>query len=194
MKMFALLLVVAALQSAALQSAAFAQSEDVLTPDEKMDFRARFYEAVTDEDATNRLLTSFQKRFGKNPDDYPPFALAYCGATETLLGKHALNPLEKLDWLDRGLARIAEALSRRPNSLEFRFLRFSILHHLPDILGYGETTEQDALSIYRLLMTGASDEVGSELTVGIVEFLLRSDRISDEREARLRKKYPEAEG
>lgn len=185
---------VSALLFLAFVAAAFAQSGGELSSDEKMDLRARFYEAVTDEEATNRLLASFERRFGKNPDGYPPFALAYYGATETLLGKHALNPLEKLEWLETGLARIAEALSRRPNSLEFRFLRFSILHHLPDLLGYGETTEQDALSIYRLLMTGASDEVGSELTVGIVEFLLRSDRISDEREARLRKKYPEAEG
>ncbi len=147
--------------------------------------RKLFYAGIEDEDRVEELLALLSGQFRKSLQSKNPFVLAYYGAGETLLGKHAWNPISKLSHLNTGLEKIAGALAKAPDDLEFRFLRFSILHHLPGILGYSEERDQDKSMIYALLIKGDQQGMDRKTYRGIVEFMISSERMSETENQRL---------
>lgn len=141
--------------------------------------RQHFYKGIENEEVTEDLIAYFEKTFSDDIDTYPPFALAYLGATETLLGKHAFDPFSKLGHLEDGLEKLAKAIEMKPLNLEFRFIRFSILHHLPFFLGYGEEREDDRFMIVTLLEMKMYEEKDKEMVKNIIAFMIESDRLSE---------------
>ncbi|QQS36420.1 MAG: hypothetical protein IPM56_00240 [Ignavibacteriales bacterium] len=141
--------------------------------------RNTFYESVEDEDKTYSLEKFITAKFGEDQSKYDPVILAYFGAVEALKGKHAFNPFSKLNHVIRALDIIEVAVKKEPRSLEIRFVRFSILHHLPGILGYGSERDEDLLVICQLLKERNYSEVNPKLQQGIVQFMIDSERLDD---------------
>ncbi len=148
--------------------------------------RTTFYKAVEDEDQVDVLLEQIQIRFSENLAIYPPIVLAYYGAAETLIAKHSYNPYKKWKYLKDGLEKIEKAINKSPNSLEIRFIRFSILHYIPSFLGYSKEREEDLSIIYHLLLKRDYSEVNFSVQNGIKNFLLDSERLSKEKELMLK--------
>lgn len=149
------------------------------------DIRVTFYKAIEDAGTAERFYASLAS--GKYSRDAEKDALlkAYLGAAETLLGKHYINPYSKYKHLKSGLEIIASAIKKDPSNLEIRFLRFSILHHLPGFLGYGSERDEDMKVIYRELLKKDYTELPYDIQKGIAEFLIQSGRISAEQIKRL---------
>lgn len=91
----------------------------------------RFVQAVNDEKKTAELLDLLSKQ---NPDPSQE-NYAYWGATETLMGKHAVNPLTKLSWLDKGLEKINKSVVAQPSNPVPRYLRITVESQIPSFLG-----------------------------------------------------------
>ncbi len=148
--------------------------------------RTTFYAGVEDESKAEELKNYIDKKFGKKLKSMSPFVLAYLGGAETLLAKHAINPFTKLDLLNSGLDKIAFAIKKQPNSLEIRFMRFSILHFIPAILGHSKERDEDLEVIYGLLLKKDYSELDKKTQTGLVKFLLESERLDKNKSAKLR--------
>lgn len=147
--------------------------------------RQTFYAGVESEAKAEELFNYIEKNFGKKLSKMSPFVAAYYGGSETLLAKHAGNPFTKLDLLNAGLDKIAYALKKLPNSLEIRFMRFSILHYLPFFLGHDKEREDDLAVIYDLLLKKDYSELDKKTQEGVIKFVLESDRLEKNKRPKL---------
>lgn len=147
--------------------------------------RQTFYAGVENENKAEELFNYIEKNFGKKLSKMSPFVAAYYGGSETLLAKHAGNPFTKLDRLNAGLDKIAYALKKMPNSLEIRFMRFSILHYLPFFLGHEKERDDDLAVIYDLLLKKDYSELDKKTQEGVIKFVLESDRLEKNKRPKL---------
>ncbi|MDY0079579.1 MAG: hypothetical protein RBR95_03250 [Ignavibacteriaceae bacterium] len=156
-------------------------------PQEKVDFiRTIFYEAVEDEDKNDEMYEYIENALKSHPSN-PSFLTAYLGASETLVAKHSYNPYTKWTYLKKGLVKIDDAIRKYKESLELRFLRFSILHYLPSFLGFSKEREEDLITLYRLLLKKDYSEIDFEVQTGIINFLIESERLTSKQIKELEK-------
>ncbi len=160
----------------------------MLTPDSaSINFlRNGFYAAVEDEDKVNVLEQFIVSIYSDDYSSYSPLILAYYGGIQTLKAKHVFNPVSKLSHLIFGLNRLEEAVAESPGNLEIRFMRFSILHHVPGFLGYSEEREADKDKICQLLLQKDYSSTGYEIQKGMAEFMLESERLNYNQERLIR--------
>jgi hypothetical protein len=147
--------------------------------------RNEFYAAVEDEKKTYALEKYIINKYSDNFADYGPVILAYYGAIQTLKAKHAFNPVSKLSHLISGLNRLEEAVAGSPDNLEIRFMRFSILDHVPTILGYSREIEADKDKICVLLLQKDYSSLSREIQEGMAEYMLASDRLTDDEKSQV---------
>ncbi|NWF90363.1 MAG: hypothetical protein HXY50_12995 [Ignavibacteriaceae bacterium] len=149
--------------------------------------RLLFYQSVEDEDKLTQLEQYIQNQFVNNSKSYSPIILAYLGGIEALKGKHAFNPFTKLNHVVSALDILERAVEKDLHNLEIRFIRFSILHHLPAILGYGKEREADIKEICYLL--AKKDYASYDLTLqkNVIRFMIESERLSDSQLLQLKK-------
>jgi len=141
--------------------------------------RTVFYDAIEDDDINDKFLDYIKDAIKKSGGKEYAFFTAYYGASETLVAKHSYNPYTKLKYLNIGLKKISSAIKKFPESLELRFLRFSILHYIPSFLGYSSERNEDLGVIYKLLLEKDYSEVAQSIQQGIINFLIESDRLKD---------------
>lgn len=149
--------------------------------------RKQFYAAIEQEDSAEALYSKLQSALGLRADKQGAVLYAYYGAAETLLGKHAFNPYNKWKYLQSGLSKLQTAISKQPDNIEIRFLRFSILHYIPSFLGYGKERESDLETLYRLFISRAPSDLPSSIYKGAVEFVIKSDRLTKSQNTELQK-------
>lgn len=148
--------------------------------------RNGFYAAVENEEKVNQLEQYIISRYSEDYSSYSPLILAYYGGIQALKAKHAFNPVSKLSHLISGLNRLEEAVAESPANLEIRFMRFSILDHVPGFLGYSEERESDTEDICRLLLQKDYSSTGYEIQKGMAEYMLESGRLNKNQERLIR--------
>jgi len=142
--------------------------------------RNEFYAAIEDEDKTYSLEKFIINKFSEDYSSYSSVILAYYGGVQALKAKHTFNPISKLSHLISGLNRLEEAIERSPDNLEIRFMRFSILDHVPGILGYSEERQKDLDKICTLLMQKNYSLINSEIQKGTAEYMIATDRLNEQ--------------
>ena len=70
-------------------------------------------------------------------------ALAYLGAYQTIWSNHVFNPLSKLATFKNGKNNIELAISKEPENVEIRYIRFSVQKNAPSFLGYNSHLKED---------------------------------------------------
>ena len=95
--------------------------------DEILELRTSFQKALTSSKSATDLntLTAKQETAIKK---------AYHGVSYTLLGKHATNPIKKLEYLKKGLPILNQAVQDKPLDVEIRFLRFTVEENVPSFV------------------------------------------------------------
>ncbi len=148
--------------------------------------RNGFYSAVEDEGEVDQLEQYIISRYSEDYTSYSPLVLAYYGGLQTLKAKHAFNPVSKLSHLISGLNRLEEAVEKSPGNLEIRFMRFSILDHVPGFIGYSEERDADKDKICGLLLKKDYTSPGYEIQKGMAEYMLESGRLNNVQERLIR--------
>lgn len=69
--------------------------------------------------------------------------LAYLGASETLIAKHAANPQEKIQLFRKGKEKIEQAVQGNYSQVEIRVIRLMVQSKSPAILGYRANISED---------------------------------------------------
>lgn len=142
------------------------------------ELRLLFNSSVEDEDNMQKFKNKLSSTFGDyNTKMNNPLGIAYWGVYRTLIAKHSINPYTKLKELQKGLEIMEEAINKDGNNLEIRFLRFSVLHHIPDFLGYNNEKTEDARKITEVLKNKDFTTLDFKFQKGIAEFMINSKRI-----------------
>ncbi|MFH1196602.1 MAG: hypothetical protein V1720_12945 [bacterium] len=141
--------------------------------------REKFYAAVENEDELEKLDKYIIRNFPDGANKYPPIIIAYKGGVEALKGKHAFWPFDKYSYLVSALDILEYAVSLSPEDLEIRFMRFSIVSHLPGILGYNEEMYSDRDMLVKLLLKKDYSQLDENIQKGIVQFMIDSDELTD---------------
>ncbi len=151
--------------------------------------RTNYYASVENEDLVEVIEKYIEKKFSSDKEKYPNLILAYIAALQSVKSKHAFWPLTKLEYFNESMELFSRVVSREPNSLEIRFLRFAILHHVPGILGHSAERQDDANEIFKLLFKRDYSSITEEIQIGIAEFLVRSERLEPEKEKMLKDNF-----
>ena len=141
------------------------------------ELRLLFYSSVENDDNMDEFRNKLSGMFGDYNKKMGAIGTAYWGVYRTLIAKHSFNPYTKLKELKKGLEIMEEAINKDVNNLEIRFLRFSVLHHLPDFLGYNDEKKADASVITELLKNKDYSKLDFKFQKGIAEFMIKSKRI-----------------
>ena len=145
--------------------------------------RTQFVQSVEDSDKAKDLYDKLDNEKASSNSLY----LGYFGATEALLAKHHWNPYKKLDYLAKSQKTLQRAISKSPNNLELRFLRFSIQHYIPTFLGQSKNLAEDRDVILKELSASNYAESDKPVVKNVVNFLIQSKRCSDEQNAFLKR-------
>ncbi|MCX8011202.1 MAG: hypothetical protein N3A61_08620 [Ignavibacteria bacterium] len=141
------------------------------------DLRHKFYSAVQSEKELFALEQLLKKNFPEE-EKHPPIIIAFKGGVEALKGKHAFWPISKYSYLVEAMKILEQAIKLAPNDIEVRFMRFSILSHIPSILGYNKEKIEDRNVLVRLLLKKDFSQLDENIQKGIVQFMIDSDLLT----------------
>lgn len=136
--------------------------------------RAQFYQAVENKAVAEKFFKSMEIEQGISA-----VHLAYYGSAQTLMGKHAWNPYQKLAHLRSGMQVLSNASKKAPDNLEIRFLRFSIEHYLPAFLGMSKHLDEDRKKIVSLVQKRQYGSLDKDVRRNMVTFVIKSGRVND---------------
>ncbi|MEJ6980628.1 hypothetical protein WG906_09225 [Pedobacter sp. P351] len=135
--------------------------------------RKDYYSAVNDEKAADRFYQSL-----KSQNSSEPIVMAYFGSAQAIRARHAFNPYNKISYLKSGLKTLEAAVSKSPDNLEIRFLRFSLEHYIPAFLGYSKHLEADKRKIIELAKQKKFGAMDKPLLLNLVGFMKETKRCS----------------
>lgn len=105
----------------------------------------------------------------------PPLITGYIGTLQALKAKHHWNPYYKLKYVKDAQKTFAKAIAADPHNMEIRFLRFSVDHKLPGLLGYNKNMEEDKNEILSQLAKKNYPPADKDMVVTIINFLLEAN-------------------
>jgi hypothetical protein len=128
-----------------------------------MDMRKRYYASADDSGEAKR----FYEAMKDTPDTASPLELGYKGMSAMLRASHAFSPLSKIGYFREGKALLESAILRDPESLELRFLRYTVQDNAPFFLGYRDELERDL----ELILERLPRERDADLAARIKKYL-----------------------
>jgi len=160
---------------------------NTITNNDLQFLRNTYYSAVENEEEIKKLNSFIVSKYGNNIETYPAIIIAYYAGIEALFSKHAFWITTKYKHLVKSMDLFEKAVSKESDNLEIRFMRFSILHYVPSIVGYGEERESDLNAVYNLLLNKQYLIVPKDIQIGMMKFLIDSDRLENEKVETLNK-------
>ncbi len=140
------------------------------TTSNKKSLRLQLVNAITSSKTTDSLYNSLKAVHIKSP-----LITGYIGTLQALKAKHHWNPYYKLKYVKDAQKSFAKAIESDPHSIELRFLRFSVDHKLPRLLGYTKNMEPDKSEILAQLAKKNYPPEDKELVIAIINFLLENN-------------------
>ena len=100
--------------------------------------RTNFNLAVQDKNIWKKMMEKLEQ-YNEKSSVY----LAYLGGYQTIWANHVFNPLSKLATFKNGKNNIELAISKEPENVEIRYIRFSVQKNSPSFLGYNSHLKED---------------------------------------------------
>ena len=100
--------------------------------------RTSYNKAVQDKKLCEKMIEELELSKEKSV-----ISLAYLGAYQTIWANHVFNPLSKLATFKNGKNNIELAISKEPENVEIRYIRFSVQKNAPSFLGYNSHLKGD---------------------------------------------------
>jgi len=154
-------------------------SNNVYDTTEREFLRKTYYSAVENEEQIIKLKNYIEFKYTDNEKVYPPIILAYKAGIKALESKHTFWITTKYKYLVESMELFEKAVNKDPDNLEIRFMRFSILHYVPAIVGYSGERESDKNVIFDKLFEKDYSLVPKDIQAGMISFLTESDRLTD---------------
>ena len=119
-----------------------------------LEVRKAYYLAVDNEEslkAFEAILINFN-----NPDNT---ILGYIGMSFMLKAKYAWLPNNKWEYFNKGKKFLESAISKDPNNIELKFMRFCIQNNTPTFLRYNKDLEKDKSQIFKSFSSIVDDDL-----------------------------------
>ena len=125
--------------------------------------RSSYSKAVLDKKLCKKMIEELEL----SKEKYV-IALAYLGAYQTIWANHVFNPLSKLATFKNGKNNIELAISKEPENVEIRYIRFSVQKNAPSFLGYNNHLKED-----KDFLVKNKKNINSDLLQKNIEILLK---------------------
>lgn len=112
----------------------------MITAQDLSDFRLLLQKGENSETATKTLIATSQEAYTKTKK---PIYEAFFAVGNFFMAKHAVNPLSKYSYFNKGKKALENALKKDPNNLEIRFMRYISQEQTPAFLGYNKDLKND---------------------------------------------------
>jgi hypothetical protein len=139
------------------------------------EIRKQYVKGAASESEAKDLLKSLRKE-----SSLTPVMLAYKGATQALMAKYAKLPTKKYSLAKKGMAIINNAISKDPENIEIRYIRFTIQDNVPSFLGLSGDLKKDKDLIIKNHPKRKEYQVDDNFFKEMVSFLIQSDECSEE--------------
>ena len=137
------------------------------------DIRKHYKLAVNDSRVADKLSNKL-----KNIQEEDALLLAYKASVEALKAKHAWSPYAKLQYMNVFEKLMNQAVQRKPDDLEIRFLRYSIQYNTPAFLGYSGNMNEDKDMIVKLFLKKKFNTRDKKLIQEVYDFMSASNSLS----------------
>lgn len=144
--------------------------------------RRKFVEGASNKPAAENLFKNLSKE-----EALTPVLLAYKGASQAVMAKHVRGVGKKYSLAKKGMKVLHEAVSRDPDNIEIRFLRFSVQENVPSFLGLSGDRKSDKNVILENLSRRNEYQIDDEFFNEIVNFLIQSGECTEEEIGKLKK-------
>lgn len=111
--------------------------------------------------------------------------LAYKGAELSTLANCKWNPYSKFSIFNDGKKLLEQAISQSPESIEARFLRFTIQTNIPSILNY-DNIDIDKTFLLKSLNLPFTKDSDQDLMNRIIKYMFETGNISEEENIKLK--------
>jgi hypothetical protein len=108
--------------------------------------------------------------------DKDPVLYGYLGAAETIYAQYSYNPYSKLSLFGSGQKKIEAAIAKKPDSIELRYLRFTVQSGAPSFLGYNTKLTDDKTKILAEIKALAASD--ADLHKRITAYLKQSTNVT----------------
>lgn len=186
-KIFALILIIMSLSIGVVEASLTLDKNSIINPENLKQLREKYYAAVEEEDNLAEY-ESFLNSFSDHKNN--AIIIAYTAGVEAIKSKHAFWPMTKVKHLNNSLELLQKAIMLDQKNLEIRFMRFSMLHYVPDFLGYSDLKKEDSAVILKELFKRDFSLINEETQTGIAEFMINSKRITEAQTLMLKKTFP----
>ena len=129
-------------------SAAFPKGDDLLK------VRKYYYLAINSKEKFKDFENILVKY--SNPDNT---ILGYIGMSFMLKAKYAWLPNYKMEYFTKGKNFLESAISKAPNNIELKFMRFCIQNNTPSFLRYNNNLEKDKSQIFKSFSSIVDDDL-----------------------------------
>lgn len=92
------------------------------------------------ENATKSLIANSKENYLKTKK---PIFEAFFAVGNFFMAKHAVNPLSKYSYFNKGKKALESAVIKDPRNLEIRFMRYISQEQTPSFLGYNKDLSSD---------------------------------------------------
>ncbi len=100
--------------------------------------RTNYSIAVQDKNLCKRMIEELEQSKEKSA-----VYLAYLGGYQTIWAHHVFSPMSKFSTFKKGKKNIELAISKKPENVEIRYIRFSVQKNSPSFLGYNNNLKED---------------------------------------------------
>jgi hypothetical protein len=135
------------------------------------EIRSLYHESINSAAKSKEIINYFENEPGKTAIE-----TAYEGASRMVRAKHVFFPTEKLSTFQKGKTLVEEAIKKEPNSIEIRYLRFSLQLESPSFLAYRSNLSEDR----KFIIDHYSEVKDIELKTRLKDFLIKEANLSIE--------------
>ena len=105
-----------------------------------IEFRGYLQKGESSEEVSKTLISKSKTAYETTKK---PIYEAFWAVGNFFMAKHAVNPISKYSYFNRGKKLLEDAVKKEPNSIEIRMMRYISQEKTPKFLGYNENMKSD---------------------------------------------------
>ena len=105
-----------------------------------IEFRGYLQKGESSEEVSKTLISKSKTAYETTKK---PIYEAFWAVGNFFMAKHAVNPISKYSYFNRGKKLLEDAVKKEPNSIEIRMMRYISQEKTPKILGYDGNMKAD---------------------------------------------------
>ena len=105
-----------------------------------VEFRGYLQKGESSEEVSKTLISKSKTAYETTKK---PIYEAFWAVGNFFMAKHAVNPISKYSYFNKGKKILEDAVKKEPNSIEIRMMRYISQEKTPKFLGYNENMKSD---------------------------------------------------